>query len=472
MPPVVNAVSPNGAPAGSDVHIFGSGLTGATSVHICGAPATFVVTGDTVISATVPAGALGRGDVDVTGPSGTGSRTNAFTRLYPGPWLQGPDVVARFSLESYQWSSPEVTVGSDLRPALVTDGSPPSLPEVVFRPSYRPMGRPFSRGIFLDVMVDHGGGTDPIAYGWDLVIVSFVADMGGALADPYTVASFLMPSPEPDWRGADAWWYEYDGTRPLDPTGTGDYDPPGARVSDEWTLEVTVEHDGGSWVDDVNHKDPADYWNTDMWASKLQARRMAADSYVATWDNEALGSTPDMLPGDMWPADDAFGAVLAEAQGVNAPTDLATLTNGGYPVGGGDNYLYSITSALATVDIPLTDADFDPGLKLGVLSTFDFESPAGLAAWPLPPFQAAGNPNDWPPYSNGVMAKQLVGSSGVTLSWTYRPPRFRFLYLQPQARPPLAHRQRKDGTDAAAAALTLRGPNPARPPLDWRQNTP
>lgn len=63
----------------------------------------------------------------------------------------------------------------------------------------------------------------------------------------------------------------------------------------------------------------------------------------------------------------------------------------------------------------------------------------------------------------------LVGNASYTVRYTYRPPRFRYLY---DARPPLAHRQRLDGTDTAGPQLTHVGTAGGRPPLAWRQNTP
>jgi uncharacterized repeat protein (TIGR03803 family) len=67
--PLVITVPTGGAP-GKSVLILGNGLTGTTSVTFNGVEATFAVTSDTYIKATVPAGAT-TGVVSVVTPSGT-----------------------------------------------------------------------------------------------------------------------------------------------------------------------------------------------------------------------------------------------------------------------------------------------------------------------------------------------------------------------------------------------------------------
>ncbi len=70
--PSVSGVSPNGGPVdgGTAVTITGVNLSGATEVDFGGVPASFVVDGDTSITAVSPAGA-GAVDVTVTTPGGT-----------------------------------------------------------------------------------------------------------------------------------------------------------------------------------------------------------------------------------------------------------------------------------------------------------------------------------------------------------------------------------------------------------------
>jgi hypothetical protein len=57
----------------------------------------------------------------------------------------------------------------------------------------------------------------------------------------------------------------------------------------------------------------------------------------------------------------------------------------------------------------------------------------------------------------------------LTTTITYTPLRFRNIY---DARPPLAHRQRRDGTATTGPQLAHIGTAGNRPPLAWRQNTP
>jgi uncharacterized repeat protein (TIGR03803 family) len=67
--PFVKAL-PAAGPPGSSVMILGTGLTGATTVSFNGTPATFAVTSDALITATVPAGAT-TGKIQVVTPGGT-----------------------------------------------------------------------------------------------------------------------------------------------------------------------------------------------------------------------------------------------------------------------------------------------------------------------------------------------------------------------------------------------------------------
>jgi uncharacterized repeat protein (TIGR03803 family) len=61
---------PASGPPGSSVMILGTGLTGATTVSFNGTPATFTVTSDALITATVPANAT-TGKIQVVTPGGT-----------------------------------------------------------------------------------------------------------------------------------------------------------------------------------------------------------------------------------------------------------------------------------------------------------------------------------------------------------------------------------------------------------------
>jgi len=79
--PVITSFSPTSAGKGGYVYIYGTGLTGATSVSFGGVPATnFYVYGNTEIEAYVGNGASG--SVSVTTSGGTGS-LGGFTFIYP-----------------------------------------------------------------------------------------------------------------------------------------------------------------------------------------------------------------------------------------------------------------------------------------------------------------------------------------------------------------------------------------------------
>jgi hypothetical protein len=71
-PPVVTSFTPTSAGVGASVVISGSNFTGADTVRIGGAVASFVVNSSSQITATVPSGAAS-GSVSVQTPYGTGS---------------------------------------------------------------------------------------------------------------------------------------------------------------------------------------------------------------------------------------------------------------------------------------------------------------------------------------------------------------------------------------------------------------
>lgn len=74
--------------------------------------------------------------------------------------------------------------------------------------------------------------------------------------------------------------------------------------------------------------------------------------------------------------------------------------------------------------------------------------------------------------ANGVVPPvRLFGSIDFQISYTYQPRKYRFLLID-TGRPPLAHRQRRDGTATAGPQLAHVGTVGSRPPLAWRQNSP
>src|SRR5207248_10611 len=70
--------SPTSGPVATSVTITGSSFTGATAVAFNGLSATFTVTSDTTIRATVPAGATS-GTLSVTTSGGTATSAGSFT---------------------------------------------------------------------------------------------------------------------------------------------------------------------------------------------------------------------------------------------------------------------------------------------------------------------------------------------------------------------------------------------------------
>ncbi len=80
--PTVAAFSPGVASVGASVTISGNGFTGATRVTFNGATASFIVTSDTEIRATVPTGST-TGPITVTTPGGSATSTDIFTVTVP-----------------------------------------------------------------------------------------------------------------------------------------------------------------------------------------------------------------------------------------------------------------------------------------------------------------------------------------------------------------------------------------------------
>ncbi len=76
--PSVSGFTPTSSPTGTTVTINGSGLTGATKVAFNSSNATYTVTSNSQITATVPSGAT-TGPISVSTPSGTATSTTPFT---------------------------------------------------------------------------------------------------------------------------------------------------------------------------------------------------------------------------------------------------------------------------------------------------------------------------------------------------------------------------------------------------------
>jgi Divergent InlB B-repeat domain len=81
-PPTITSFTPAAGPVGTSVTINGADFSGATSVTFNGATASFAVTSDTAIQATVPAGAT-TGPVSVTTPGGMATSSGSFAVVSP-----------------------------------------------------------------------------------------------------------------------------------------------------------------------------------------------------------------------------------------------------------------------------------------------------------------------------------------------------------------------------------------------------
>jgi hypothetical protein len=76
-PPTISSLSPTSGAVGSKVTINGSNFGGTTAVSFNGVSASFTVTSNTMISATVPNGAT-TGKVSVTNPAGSATSATSF----------------------------------------------------------------------------------------------------------------------------------------------------------------------------------------------------------------------------------------------------------------------------------------------------------------------------------------------------------------------------------------------------------
>jgi hypothetical protein len=80
--PTITGFTPMSGPVGTSVTISGTNFTGATAVAFNTVSASFIVTSDTAIQATVPAGAT-TGPLSVTKPGGTVASASNFTVVNP-----------------------------------------------------------------------------------------------------------------------------------------------------------------------------------------------------------------------------------------------------------------------------------------------------------------------------------------------------------------------------------------------------
>src|SRR5207247_1951807 len=80
MIPAIASFTPTSGAVGTSVTLSGTSFTGATAVRFNGTTATFSVTSDTAIQATVPTGAT-TGTLSVTTPGGTATSAGTFTMV-------------------------------------------------------------------------------------------------------------------------------------------------------------------------------------------------------------------------------------------------------------------------------------------------------------------------------------------------------------------------------------------------------
>jgi len=115
-PPAISSLTPETGVVGDQVTIAGTGLANAYSVQFAGTPASFSVTSDTSITASVPAGAL-TGTVTVSTIGGTATSTDPFT-VEAG---SAPPALVQHAVGSGTTSNhpnvawPQTTVAADLQ---------------------------------------------------------------------------------------------------------------------------------------------------------------------------------------------------------------------------------------------------------------------------------------------------------------------------------------------------------------------
>ncbi len=126
-PPVLTGLAPAAAPVGASVALTGTGLAGTTGVTFSGVAATFSVTDDAHVTATVPSAP--DGPVVVTTPDGTASQPFDVQTSPPGA-VTGLLARAGDRVVQLTWTTPSGAVAAVVRraegataPASPTDGT-------------------------------------------------------------------------------------------------------------------------------------------------------------------------------------------------------------------------------------------------------------------------------------------------------------------------------------------------------------
>ncbi len=119
-PPTIAAVSPLVAPVGATVTVTGTGFTVATGVALGALPTTFSVVSDTLLRASIPAGAVDA-PVTVTNPAGsvTGTDVVVIGPTPPPPPPPGPPTITGFAPSNGPPGTVVTVVGTNLAGATV-----------------------------------------------------------------------------------------------------------------------------------------------------------------------------------------------------------------------------------------------------------------------------------------------------------------------------------------------------------------
>lgn len=322
---------------------------------------------------------------------------------YPGPWIQPGDTETETGLT-------ELSIAAD-------GNDPPGEPSFV---KVTGTGAPTFTTATLQggtalTSVSIGLADDsPLAYGHNGWLGFAGIDLGALFADPLERATF-MPPVVPTW-----------------PPGVVDVeleDPGGAYISGGFDLDMEAEDQGSYWVDDMGPKtaDPG----LDLFSARVQWRRFPASGL--TFD----GPNPTGMASSAWPA--VTGALLLDEPVADDSSQIDVQTVGPPRV---DNQVGTVAVPPRTATVHLDDGDLDSGQKLALVLSFD-RLVGNAAYWSVPYWDSVLSPAP-EPYSSGVLWKESIHRGSAVLRWTYRPPRYRWIFAGSRVLPPLRQRQRDD----------------------------
>jgi hypothetical protein len=458
-PPNISGLSPSTAQVvGRPLIIFGTDFNHyGTSVTIGGVPASFTVDSPTQITATVPLAASNNyGTVVVANLAGEDTRDLVF--YYPGPWIQPPVQIAEsdFSHATYQtvYVEDERSVGRPRGP-LQSFGQG-SIPD----PSGAPIERVgFGASNLTGVWYEVGHmAYDPIEF-------AAAASFGIAALD---LTPLITPDPPtPDPTDYDDYAFRYSYMSPVVPTsgdvldagadayefemddGSGSWErapfPPGGYYEGGgWDIISTffVDFSGATWSDDVNHKSDTDF-TPDLFSAQQQVRRLPSSAYTT----QSHFGLPTLIDETTWPADEVLsGDVIASHALIPPDTGFLQISPFSVPY---NNVLVGFDEHDGDykTTVHFDDMDLDEGNRIGFVYTFDRFCPD--TTWFSPPYLYTGPSDSDPadPYQGGMDVETVFYGGGpwknasdlgrVSISWQYRPPRYRFLYRAQQGLPNL-----------------------------------